>query len=220
MSIRVARINVTPVKSLRLHHPEEVEPRPGWRTRGSEPARRRRAAALQRQADTSLVRVRELGCGRPRLAVTMPDGTSSRTRRCRTAPRSWRSTGESSRSSRHRPVGRCLSDLVGRSLTLVERDDGAWATTSAGTLVSYASSGSSTATAAGSRCCSSSTGSTRSARRPGEADASGGGGHAARRRAHTPLQHLVGQLGHGRPRPRRPPRADREARPGRRRGVP
>ena len=25
MSIRVARINVTPVKSLRLHHPDEVE---------------------------------------------------------------------------------------------------------------------------------------------------------------------------------------------------
>ena len=28
MSARVARINVTPVKSLRLHHPDEVELRP------------------------------------------------------------------------------------------------------------------------------------------------------------------------------------------------
>jgi uncharacterized protein YcbX len=140
---RVARINVTPVKSLRLRHPSEIE-------LGHDGAREDRRFLLvddglrlyNGKRDTSLVRA---GAAwdpvTRRLEVTMPDGAVVEGEAVAGAPtvvEVYR------RLVRGRVVeGRwadALSDLVGRSLTLVERDDGAWATDSRpATLVSRAS---------------------------------------------------------------------------------
>ena len=145
MSIRVARINVTPVKSLRLHHPEEVE-------LGPDGAREDRRFLLvddgrrlyNGKRDTSLVRASATwDAGERRLAVTMPDGTLVEDE---AVPNGAALVEVYGRLVRGRvvtgPWADAFSDLVGRSLTLVERDDGAWATDSRpATLVSHASVG-------------------------------------------------------------------------------
>ena len=145
MSVHVVRINVTPVKSLRLHHPEAVE-------LGPDGAREDRRFLLvddgrrlyNGKRDTSLVRSSATwDPAERRLAVTMPDGSVI--------------DGEVSadgatlvevygRQVRGRvivgPWADAFSDLVGRALTLVEREDGAWATDSRpATLVSRGSLG-------------------------------------------------------------------------------
>lgn len=140
---RVARINVTPVKSLRLDHPEEIELLP-------EGAREDRRFLLvddggrlyNGKRDTTLVRTRaSWSAGSRRLELTLPDGSVvedeigdgasvvvdvyGRRLRGRVAQGPWADA---------------LSDLAGRTLTLVEREDGAWATDSRpATLVSRAS---------------------------------------------------------------------------------
>ena len=145
MSIRVARINVTPVKSLRLHHPEEIE-------LGPDGARDDRRFLLvddgQRlyngKRDTSLVRASaSWDAGLRRLAVTMPDGTLVEDE---PVPNGAALVEVYGRLVRGRvvagPWADAFSDLVGRSLALVERDDGAWATDSRpATLVSRGSLG-------------------------------------------------------------------------------
>ena len=142
---RVARINVTPIKSLRLHHPDEIELGPD----GACEDRRfllvddgRRLYNGKR--DTSLVRASATWDPLARrLELTMPDGA---------VVEGEAVTGGSEvvevygRLVRGRvvegPWADALSDLVGRSLTLVEREDGAWATDSRpATLVSRASLG-------------------------------------------------------------------------------
>jgi uncharacterized protein YcbX len=142
---RVARINVTPVKSLRLHHPNEVVLGPD----GAAEDRRfllvddgRRLYNGKR--DTTLVRSSASWDARERrLGITLPDGSLVEERVGHDGPAAVEVYGRLVRG--HRVVGPwadALSDLVGRSLTLVERDDGAWATDSRpATLVSRASVG-------------------------------------------------------------------------------
>jgi MOSC domain-containing protein len=145
MSIRVARINVTPVKSLRLQHPDEVRLGPD----GAVEDRRfllvdegRRLYNGKR--DTSLVRAAATwDADARRLAVTMPDGGVLEGE---VVPDGAALVEVYGRLVRGRvvtgPWADAFSDLVGRSLTLVERDDGAWATDSRpATLVSQASLG-------------------------------------------------------------------------------
>ena len=134
MSIaRVARINVTPVKSLRLHHPDEIE-------LGPDGAREDRRFLLvddgrrlyNGKRDTSLVRASaSWDPVARRLEVTMPDGAVVEARPCAGASAVVEVYGRQVRGRVvEGPWADALSDLVGRSLTLVERDDGAWATDS------------------------------------------------------------------------------------------
>jgi uncharacterized protein YcbX len=142
-AVHVTRINVTPVKSLRLDHPNEIELLP-------EGAREDRRFVLVDDAgrlyngkrDTALVRTRASWDPASRhLALTLADGSVvegeiadgtsvlvdvySRTLRGRVVEGPWADA---------------LSDLAGRTLTLVEREDGSWATDSRpATLVSRAS---------------------------------------------------------------------------------
>ena len=145
MSIRVARINVTPVKSLRLQHPDEVR-------LGHDGAVEDRRFLLVDEGrrlyngkrDTSLVRAAATwDADARRLAVTMPDGGEIEGE---VVPDGAALVEVYGRLVRGRvvtgPWADAFSDLVGRSLTLVERDDGAWATDSRpATLVSQASLG-------------------------------------------------------------------------------
>lgn len=145
MSIRVARINVTPVKSLRLHHPEEIELAPD----GARDDRRfllvdegRRLYNGKR--DTTLVRASATWDPATRaLVVTMPDGTVVAEEPIHRAPAVVEVYGRLVRGHAiDGPWADAFSDLVGRSLTLIERDDGAWATDSRpATLVSRGSLG-------------------------------------------------------------------------------
>lgn len=145
MSIRVARINVTPVKSLRLHHPEEIELAPD----GARDDRRfllvddgRRLYNGKR--DTTLVRASATWDPATRaLVVTMPDGTVVAEEPIHRAPTVVEVYGRPVRGHAiDGPWADAFSDLVGRSLTLIERDDGAWATDSRpATLVSRGSLG-------------------------------------------------------------------------------
>ena len=145
MTARVARINVTPVKSLRLHHPEEIALGPD----GAAEDRRfllvddgRRLYNGKR--DTTLVRASAVwDPGARRLAVTMPDGTLVDGEAVPGAATAVEVYGRHVRGHAVTgPWADAVSDLVGRSLTLVERDDGAWATDSRpATLVSRASVG-------------------------------------------------------------------------------
>jgi len=142
---RVARINVTPVKSLRLHHPGEIELGPD----GARDDRRfllvddgRRLYNGKR--DTSLVRASaSWDPVARRLELTMPDGAVVEGEAVRGGAEVVEVYGRLVRGRIvEGPWADALSDLVGRSLTLVEREDGAWATDSRpATLVSRASLG-------------------------------------------------------------------------------
>jgi uncharacterized protein YcbX len=142
-SARVSRINVTPVKSLRLRHPDAVELGPD----GAREDRRflfvddgRRLYNGKR--DTMLVRASASWDPRARvLGVTLPGGELLEAEPARVGPVDVTVYGRQVGGHLVRgPWADALSDLVGRSLTLVERDDGAWATDSRpATLVSRAS---------------------------------------------------------------------------------
>lgn len=145
MSARVARINVTPVKSLRLQHPDEV-------LLGPDGALEDRRFLLvddggrlyNGKRDTTLVRSSAAWDPRERrLAVTLPDGSLVDAAVDHNGPAAVEVYGRLVRGRKVvGPWADALSDLVGRSLTLVERDDGAWATDSRpATLVSRASVG-------------------------------------------------------------------------------
>ena len=145
MGIRVARINVTPVKSLRLHHPDEVE-------LGPDGAREDRRFLLvddgrrlyNGKRDTSLVRAAATWDPMARLlAVTMPDGTLIEDEVVPNGAALVEVYGRLVRGHAVKgPWADAFSDLVGRTLTLVEREDGAWATDSRpATMVSRSSLG-------------------------------------------------------------------------------
>jgi uncharacterized protein len=142
---RVARINVTPVKSLRLHHPDSVELTPT----GVHEDRRfllvddgRRLYNGKR--DTTLVRASAAWDASSRLLeITMPDGAVVAGEAVAGRPEVIEVYGRLVRGTTvEGPWGDAFSDLVGRSLSLVERDDAGWATDSRpATLVSRASLG-------------------------------------------------------------------------------
>jgi uncharacterized protein YcbX len=140
---RVARINVTPVKSLRLVHPPEIELLP-------EGAREDRRFVLVDEGrrlyngkrDTTLVRTHAAwDPSSRRLELTLPTG-SVVTGEVDGGPPTVVDVYGRRLAGRivQGPWADALSDLVGRSLTLVEREDGAWATDARpATLVSRAS---------------------------------------------------------------------------------
>jgi uncharacterized protein YcbX len=142
---RVSRINVTPVKSLRLHHPDAVE-------LGPDGARDDRRFLLvddglrlyNGKRDATLVRASaSWDAGTRSLGVTMPGGELVEGEAVRgrdvTATVYGREVHGNVVAG---PWADALSDLVGRSLTLVERTNGAWATDSRpATMVSRASVG-------------------------------------------------------------------------------
>lgn len=140
---RVARINTTPVKSLRLDHPTEIELVPD----GAREDRRFLLLDADRRLyngkrDTMLCRTRACWDARSReLELTLPDGA---TVAGEVAPGTATVAEVYGRALRGRivagPWADALSDLVGRSLTLVERHDGGWATDARpASLVSQAS---------------------------------------------------------------------------------
>jgi uncharacterized protein YcbX len=140
---RVSRINTTPVKSLRLHHPDSVELGPD----GAREDRRflfvddgRRLYNGKR--DTSLVRTTaSWDPGSRVLSMTVPSGEPIEAVAVRSRPEVVEVYGRQVRGHAiEGPWADAVSDLIGRSLTLVERDDGAWATDSRpATLVSESS---------------------------------------------------------------------------------
>jgi uncharacterized protein YcbX len=128
---RVARINVTPVKSLRLDHPDEIE----LVADGAREDRRFLLIDAERRLyngkrDSTLVRTSAAwDAGSRHLELTLPDAT---TVGGEVEPGTPTVVEVYGRSLHGRivdgPWADALSDLVGRSLTLVERDDGGWAT--------------------------------------------------------------------------------------------
>ena len=142
---RVSRINVTPVKSLRLHHPETVE-------LGTDGAREDRRFLLvddgsrlyNGKRDPRLVRATAAWDPAARvLTVTLPGGEPLEAEVARAMATTVDVYGRRLRGHTvEGPWADALSDLAGRSLTLVERDDGAWATDSRpATMVSEKSLG-------------------------------------------------------------------------------
>jgi uncharacterized protein YcbX len=137
---RVTRINVTPVKSLRLQHPDAVE-------LGPDGARDDRRFLLVDEGlrlyngkrDTTLVRAAaSWDAGARALALALPGGEVVEGEVARSRSVVVTVYGRDVRGHVVAgPWADALSDLVGRSLTLVEREDGAWATDSRpATLVS------------------------------------------------------------------------------------
>lgn len=141
----VSRINVTPVKSLRLHHPESIDLGPD----GAHEDRRFLLVDDDRRLyngkrDTSLVRTTATWDPVSRvLAMTIPSGESLEGEAVRAGPELVEVYGRQVPGHAIRgPWADALSDLVGRSLTVIERGDGAWATDSRpATLVSRSSLG-------------------------------------------------------------------------------
>jgi uncharacterized protein YcbX len=128
---RVARINVTPVKSLRLDHPDEIE----LVRDGAREDRRFLLVDAERRlynGKRDLALVRSSASWDPdarHLQLTLPDGKLVEGEVGSGEP----TVVEVYRRPLHArlvegPWADALSDLVGRSLTLVERDDGGWAT--------------------------------------------------------------------------------------------
>jgi uncharacterized protein YcbX len=142
---RVSRINVTAVKSLRLQHPDEVE-------LGMDGARDDRHFLLvddggrlyNGKRDTMLVRASaSWDRGSRVLGVTLPDGELVEAEVATATPvrvEVYRRTVDGTVVKG--PWADALSDLAGRSLALIERSNGAWATDARpATLVSRASLG-------------------------------------------------------------------------------
>src|SRR6476646_7042613 len=128
---RVARINVTPVKSLRLNHPDEIE----LVSDGAREDRRFLILDADRRLyngkrDLALVRTRAAwDPDERRLALTLPGGAVVEEQVGRGEQTVAEVYGRPLRARLVKgPWADALSDLVGRSLTLVERDDGGWAT--------------------------------------------------------------------------------------------
>lgn len=130
-SARVSRINVTPVKSLRLHHPDSL-----WIDRhGSRDDRRfllvdDRGRLYNGNRDAALVRAESIwDAGSRCLTMTVPEAGRIEGQVLRGAPTIVDVYGRRVRG--HVVEGgwaAALSQLVGRSLTLVERQDDGWAT--------------------------------------------------------------------------------------------
>ena len=128
---RVARINVTPVKSLRLNHPDEID----LVADGAREDRRFLLVDADRRlynGKRDLTLVRTSASWDPedrRLELTLPGGAVVGGEVGGGEPTVVEVYGRSLRAHLVQgPWADALSDLVGRSLTLVERDDGGWAT--------------------------------------------------------------------------------------------
>lgn len=144
-SPRVARINVAPVKSLRLHHPDAIRLEPHGAT---DDRRFLLVDDLGRiyngSRDTTLVLVGATWDSTARrLAMTLPEGAIIEGEVVRGPSTAVVIYGRRVRGHVvEGPWAGALSDLVGRQLTLVERDDAGWATDlRPATLVSQASLG-------------------------------------------------------------------------------
>lgn len=127
----VARINVTPVKSLRLHHPDEIE----LVMDGAREDRRFLLVDADRRLyngkrDLALVRTSASWDPATRhLQLTLPDGAVVEGEVGDGEPTVVEVYGRALAARLvEGPWADALSDLVGRSLTVVERDDGGWAT--------------------------------------------------------------------------------------------
>jgi hypothetical protein len=142
-STHVSRINVTPVKSLRLHHPDSVDLGPA----GALEDRRFLLVDADRRLyngkrDMSLVRTAATWDPASRLLMmTIPSGESLEGEVVRNSPVVVEVYGRRVRGHAiEGPWADALSDLVGRSLTVIEREDDVWATDSRpATLVSRSS---------------------------------------------------------------------------------
>jgi len=128
---RVARINVTPVKSLRLNHPDEVD----LVSDGAREDRRFLLVDAERRlynGKRDLALVRTSASWEPderRLELTFPGGVVVEEQVGRGEPTVVEVYRRPLRARLvEGPWADALSDLVGRSLTLVEREDGGWAT--------------------------------------------------------------------------------------------
>jgi uncharacterized protein YcbX len=142
---RVSRINVTPVKSLRLQHPDEV-------ALGPDGARDDRHFLLvdangrlyNGKRDTMLVRSSASWDRDARvLALTLPHGERVEAEVATRQPVVVEVYGRVVEGKVvEGPWADALSDLAGRTLALVERSNGAWATDARpATLVSQSSLG-------------------------------------------------------------------------------
>ena len=128
---RVARINVTPVKSFRLLHPPEIELLP----EGAREDRRFLLVDPDRRLyngkrDTTLVRTGAVwDATSRRLALTLPGGEIVEDE-VSSGPAMAVEVYGRRLGGRivEGPWAGALSDLARRMLTLVERDDGVWAT--------------------------------------------------------------------------------------------
>ena len=145
MPPRVARINVAPVKSLRLHHPDAV-----WVDRRGAAEDRRFLLVdhdmrlYNGNRDAVLVRAAASWDPESRhLTMTLPKAGTLAGDVVRGAPAVVSVYGRRvSGHVVHGPWAGALSDLVGRKVTLVEREDGARATdVRPVTLISHASLG-------------------------------------------------------------------------------
>ena len=142
---RVSRINVTPVKSLRLLHPESV------RLQADGAAEDRRFLLVDDgrrlyngKRDTALGRAAAAWDPLARvLTMTLPGGEVIEREVARRESTVVEVYGRPVRGHVvNGPFADALSDLAGRSLALVEREDGVWATDARpATLVSQASLG-------------------------------------------------------------------------------
>jgi MOSC domain-containing protein len=128
---RVARINVTPIKSLRLNHPDEIE----LVSDGAREDRRFLLLDADRRlynGKRDLALVRTSASWDPderRLELTLPGGAVVEEQVGHGKQTVAEVYGRPLRARLVKgPWADALSDLVGRSLTLVERDDGGWAT--------------------------------------------------------------------------------------------
>lgn len=127
----ISRINVTPVKSLRLHHPDVL-----WLDRHGAVDDRRFLLVDERQRlyngnrDAALVCAEATwdACSR-RLAITVPGVGTVAEDVVRGSPTVVDVYGRQVRGHTvEGPWGPALSELVGRSLTLVEREQGVFGT--------------------------------------------------------------------------------------------
>ena len=142
---RVTCINTTPVKSLRLHHPDSVALGPD----GALDDRRfllvdDGCRLYNGKRDTSLVRTTATWDTDSRvLSMIVPSGEAVEAVAVKSRPDVVEVYGRQVRGHAiEGPWADALFDLVGRSLTLIERDDGDWATDSRpATLISRSSVG-------------------------------------------------------------------------------
>ena len=142
-TVRVSRINVTPVKSLALHHPEEIA-----LTRSGALDDRRfvlvdgAGRLYNGKRDGQLVRSRaDWDAAAGTLAITLPGGdvVAGDVERGRAAPLEVYGRRMTAREVLG-PWADALSDAVGRSLRLLERPEGGIATdTGPATLISRSS---------------------------------------------------------------------------------
>ena len=221
----VSRINVTPVKSFRLHHPDAV-----WLDRQGAVEDRRfllvddRGRLYNGARDGVLVRAEAAwDASSRRLKVTVPGAGTLEESVVRGSSTVVDVYGRRVRGHVvDGPWACALSDLLGRSADPCRargRCVGHRHATGDHGLAGIARH-QSTVTGGGSACCSRSTVSRPGGRNVAQPPSARRGGDAAGRRPNAALCLPVGRSRHGLPRPQRPPRTDRRTWSSRRCGVP